>query len=388
MNLSNMSETEKRKHFEKINENNLHAKKKSKCMYKDCSRYSIDSHAISKNYHIKQIAENNVVMSFIPRRNAESKDLILDEVGVNKASVFQGFCKEHDEIFKSVDTNGIKTIGDLLLQCYRSVCFWLHMLTIDGKMMGEIQKDSDDTLKAFFEKIVPEFNYDEFRFGDEYLKGKKNYVSFVQRAKEELESALDKKNILKKLDRNMKILAGDLEIYFCKVDEQIPVVLNTMNTIEKGYNFFHIVLPNKDSTDIIVISASNGTVDLKDAWKSATSNMLSLIELIESWMIACEIWYIRPSVIKKIPKERMDIICQDIRYWQGENPLWQRYDMSIFDDLRLKYLDLYKQNNCILKEFEEKEMKKFMPQKRLEKEQRELNMKRKFGELQFYGDFS
>ena len=61
--------------------------------------------------------------------------------------------------------------------------------------------------------------------------------------------------------------------------------------------------------------------------------------------------------------------------------------MSIFDDLRQKYIKIYKDNDNLDDEYEEKERQKFIPQKRLNKEQREKNMRRLMGKLQYYGDF-
>lgn len=61
--------------------------------------------------------------------------------------------------------------------------------------------------------------------------------------------------------------------------------------------------------------------------------------------------------------------------------------MSIFDDLRQKYFKIYKDNDNLDDEYEEKESQKFIPQKRLNKEQREKNMRRLMGKLQYYGDF-
>lgn len=61
--------------------------------------------------------------------------------------------------------------------------------------------------------------------------------------------------------------------------------------------------------------------------------------------------------------------------------------MSIFDDLRQKYFKIYKDNDNLDDEYEEKERQKFIPQKRLNKEQREKNMRRLMGKLQYYGDF-
>ena len=61
--------------------------------------------------------------------------------------------------------------------------------------------------------------------------------------------------------------------------------------------------------------------------------------------------------------------------------------MSIFDDLRQKYFKIYKDNDNLDDEYEEKERQKFIPQKRLNKEQREKNMRRLMRKLQYYGDF-
>lgn len=61
--------------------------------------------------------------------------------------------------------------------------------------------------------------------------------------------------------------------------------------------------------------------------------------------------------------------------------------MSIFDDLRQKYFKIYKDNDNLDDEYVKKERQKFIPQKRLNKEQREKNMRRLMGKLQYYGDF-
>lgn len=373
MNLSNMSDVEEREHFEKITRTNMLRKKKSQCMYPNCNDVSIGSHAISKNYHIKQISERNHVMSFKSRRNEKSKELYLKKVGINDASVFPGFCKKHDEIFESIDKKGICTLKELLLQCYRSVCYWLHILTVDGEMIREIQNDVNDTMKAHCLKTIPHFDYDKFRSDDTYLNSQIDTVSFVDETKLILEKVLEKENKQTKLDRTQIITIADLEIYYCKIPENIPVILNTINSTVTG-NIFHIVLPNKENTDIIVINASNKKISLYEAWKSRTSNMLNVIGLIESWMMACEEWYIRPSIITNISEERREIICQDIRYWNGESKLWQPYDISIFDELRLKYLSYYKNNECLSDEREKEEKKKFGIPNRMSKEEREKNM--------------
>ena len=388
MQLENMNSKETHKHFEAIDKKNRNLKKSARCIYTGCENYSIGSHSISKNYHIKNIAENGKVMSFCPVRKGENKDLLVRNVGINDASVFHGFCKEHDELFQSIDNNGICTYKDLLLQCYRSVCYWLHMSVVDGIAMGEVQRYSDEFMREILKDIFPSFDYDEFRYGKKYQEKKIDFVTPIKEFKILLEKHIECIDKNKKIDNSTLVEIGDVEIFFRRVEEVIPVVLNTMNTVIGGKgNIFQIVLPNKNDTDIIVINASHKSVLLFDTWNIATSNMLNIIELIESWMIANEMWYIKPSVIENIPKERLDIICEDIRYWQGEHKLWEVYDMSIFDELRKKYFKIYKDNDNLDDEYEEKERKKFVPQERLDKEQREENLRRIIGEVQFYGDF-
>lgn len=388
MQFSGMNRQEERKYFEMLDKKNRNRKKSARCIYTGCERYSIGSHSISKNSHIKNIAENGEVMSFCPIRQGDNKELLLKKVGINQASVFHGFCKEHDQLFQSIDINGICTYKDLFLQCYRSVCYWLHMLTVDGSTMGELQKYTDDVMRGFFKRIVPSFDYDAVRFDKEYGENKVDFVKTIKELKTLLETQIECINNDRKIDNSVLVQIGDVEILFRKVEEVIPVVLNTMNTIVTGEdNVFQIVLPNKMDTDIIVINASHKRVVLLDTWKVATSNMLNIIELIESWMISNEIWYIQPSVIEKIPETRLKIICEDIRYWQGEHKLWEVYDMSIFDDLRQKYFKIYKDNDNLDDEYVKKERQKFIPQKRLNKEQREKNMRRLMGKLQYYGDF-
>ena len=267
------------------------------------------------------------------------------------------------------------------------ICF-CNVIEVYASTMGELQKYTDDVMRGFFKRIIPSFDFDAFRFDKEYEENKVDFVKTIRELKTLLETQIECINDDRKIDNSVLVQIGDVEILFRKVEEVIPVVLNTMNTIATGEdNVFQIVLPNKMDTDIIVINASHKRVVLLDTWKVATSNMLNIIELIESWMISNEIWYIQPSVIEKIPEVRLKIICEDIRYWQGEHKLWEVYDMSIFDDLRQKYFKIYKDNDNLDDEYEEKERQKFIPQKRLNKEQREKNMRRLMGKLQYYGDF-
>jgi hypothetical protein len=98
-----------------------------RCMYwaEECSR-PIGSHSISRSW-LEQIAERGHVMNF--RLNAERAPhepirVVVDETGINQASVFPGFCREHDsEIFGAVERRLFTaTTEQLCLLSYRSTC--------------------------------------------------------------------------------------------------------------------------------------------------------------------------------------------------------------------------------------------------------------------------
>lgn len=105
MQFSGMNKQEESKYFEMLDKKNKNRKKSARCIFTGCEKHSIGSHSISKNSHIKNIAENGEVMSFCPIRQGENKELLLKKVGINQASVFHGFCKEHDQLFQGIDIN-------------------------------------------------------------------------------------------------------------------------------------------------------------------------------------------------------------------------------------------------------------------------------------------
>ena len=74
------------------------------CMFDGCSRRAVDSHAISKLSSLAHIVDkNNKLLSFCPKRTADDKELLIKEVGYNKATAFKGFCVEHEKLFKNID---------------------------------------------------------------------------------------------------------------------------------------------------------------------------------------------------------------------------------------------------------------------------------------------
>ncbi len=109
-------------------------------------------------------------------------------------------------------------------------------------------------------------------------------------------------------------------------------------------NIFHIVVPNETYMDIIVI-VNEKEINIRTAWLKRMEDDISILNTIEGWMISNEEWYVKPSILKSITNERMNKISEDMRFKCGEMKLWEFYDASIFDELRIKIIEEMNHNN-------------------------------------------
>ena len=105
----------------------IHKKRNSTCLFPGCNDIPIQSHSLQKSLlktiadstnHVKKIGVN---VEF----KLNGKFSVLEEnIGINKASTFAGFCNKHDtEIFKSIESNIIDYNNQehLFLLLYRSI---------------------------------------------------------------------------------------------------------------------------------------------------------------------------------------------------------------------------------------------------------------------------
>lgn len=91
-----------------------------KCIFPNCNVKYSKAHSIQKSKILERIAHNGKVMSYDPRKTYVTGD--FEEVGINKASTFFGFCNHHDNsLFLEIedkDYNG--TLEQNFLFAYRT----------------------------------------------------------------------------------------------------------------------------------------------------------------------------------------------------------------------------------------------------------------------------
>lgn len=113
----------------------------------ECTNKIINAHTISKSGSLLEIAENGHVMGVKPSLSGLIKldgKLVLEKVGVKKASTFTGFCSVHDKaLFSPLEDEPITlTEQQLFLLAYRGFCREYFQKELNKKTV-DLMKEAD-----------------------------------------------------------------------------------------------------------------------------------------------------------------------------------------------------------------------------------------------------
>jgi len=97
------------------------------CMHPQCSKETIGSHTLQKSNSLQAIAEGSTATSAVvvsPHFNPATGDTIGTNLSYANASVFPGFCGDHDrDLFLHLEeTVGTPDTLGMLMQCSRTFC--------------------------------------------------------------------------------------------------------------------------------------------------------------------------------------------------------------------------------------------------------------------------
>ncbi len=98
----------------------------------ECTEKIIRAHTVSKSSNLKQIAENGHVYSFkksIMALDFNDGKFPVEKIGINKASVFNGFCSKHDkELFAIIEDKEIVFSNEqIFILAYRAMSRELYL---------------------------------------------------------------------------------------------------------------------------------------------------------------------------------------------------------------------------------------------------------------------
>lgn len=324
-------------------------KKRQKCIVDGCDKKSIEkSHTIQKSGSIKELSENHHILT--PNFNEKTGEMEMLSVGVNVASTFPGYCLEHESLFSEFENEKDYQTGEHLgLQLYRTVCREI--------VINEHQKKSAENIQkryiAFRDKMMNDAfiaNLDEetlntptlelkdfkltsndgrLRLADKHMKSiDKNLKEFLYPYRDAILNDLKKKKFQK---------IAYVAITF---NQQIPVALAGKGNFyyKKNINIIMNILPRTNNTYIFFSTLKKHTEALK-LYMQRFKNPLLMINAIESCMIhGSDHWFIKPSVWNRINEDFQQKILDSIN--DDKNNISDKFEMTIFNDLKQTYFDL------------------------------------------------
>jgi hypothetical protein len=328
--------------------------KSQNCIYKGCKEKSIPrSHSIQKASSLKLISEDNHVLAV--EFDIHSGKLKTQKVGINMASTFPGFCKQHEALFSDFEADKeIVNSEDFTLQIYRSVC---REIVKKNYHIGVLEKRKDQYL-SFRDKKIAEHLRNEL--GDEFIEKHKiklsslkftnldyrqdQITSEIKKLKKDIDGFLNKfqagivHDILTK--KSLKIygtvLVLDIELPVCLAGRGNFQVTRKSKTV--NVDAILNVLPYLTKTYIIAAVLSKFKSEL-DMYIGRFSNPLETVNMVESWMLhGSDHWFIKPSVWDKIQPQFKKDILNDI--WDFSKNIGHKYKYSILNDVKRLFLDI------------------------------------------------
>ena len=290
------------------------------CMIDGCGSPAIQSHTISENCYLSNIAIDGHLLRFEPRDNKLERRLVLCPVGIQDATVFKGYCSQHDnDIYVEIDKEPLKSIRGVLLQCLRVIDYSLYWESFACLYIQAGNEQISNETGIDVDKLC--FNH-RYRIIGEIL----NLQCIMQY---EIES-----DQYKDFGYHFHLATYDnYEIHFERSSLKIPVAMYNYFTLSTGRMVYVIVLPAEEHTDLIMIC--NKDLDLGLRWQNMVRNPISILNFVESCMMMGENWVACPSVFNSMTEEKKRVITEDLMYYKCRTLCdGVDYDMSIFDDIR------------------------------------------------------
>lgn len=335
------------------------------CSYPNCSEDNINSHAISKNLSLQSISESQHLYQFLPRQfNKTEKKPAFKKISVLKATAHHCFCEKHDNSFRTLDTSEISTTKDIMLQVYRSLCVAYSQEKTSAislyklKSMDAHKNISIDAVELFlkthgYAELIPELsNPDVVEIVQKRIQFQ--ISEHVDEDLKELERLCDyMKQIIDynadNADNFVDVPVGKLNrvttensthtIFYYKTNFQIPISINSIchaNYKHKKERILLTVVPYNTCNVIIAMipKITIKNLPLINKFTEYFSSNFRIVEYIESIISTCDGWYIKPSIIDTMPKEKSDFLCEDSMFI-NERKLFDTYDLSIFNDIKM-----------------------------------------------------
>jgi hypothetical protein len=298
-------------------------RKSGPCQYPGCTLSSIiKSHTLQRAGPLKEIAsrDNHII---VPKFNYASLKIEYDRKGLDSASTFPGFCKEHERLFESFEKRGtLRNTRDYVLQLYRSVSREAVRTGFDIEYL----RAQDKKVDALHVKKLTKLVIDEAqKLVSQYPVLRKFLISpegRSDRLNEWLETlSMDLKQIqsmIEDLERAVTAVDEDVlgaHIHRFTLPTRLPVTLSgqsALTVVERGNThrliFYVVVIPEKTSTQILVASRISqarlldGYLDSLDLFAVGGPLTDTVTAFVENFLFhGTDHWFFEENFWKSLP---------------------------------------------------------------------------------------
>lgn len=303
------------------------------CMLDGCKENAILSHTISKNF-LSLIAENNHVIcpeldindignSEEDNAKSTAHNLQFKKTGINIAGTFKGFCSKHDNnLFESLDNNGIMTEMDIFLQVFRSLCFsyfkTYYVSISEEKTFGyQYHANTDfENMQCLSQKDLLEILFD-------YIQSCLNLSLKI--LPEERNNPLVIQPYEDGRFHDFVFLYRRLPTYFdFALENDITFKMN-----EKFHHCIVTLFPQKEYTNLIILCHS----EINDFIRHFLYDEIDTLNFLESVLMLDSMFFIKPSEYESWSEIKKKIILDDYYFCNERTKFYESYDISIFDNI-------------------------------------------------------
>lgn len=322
-------------YYKYINERAASRKKGKKCMYPNCKNKPIKSHTIPEAKALKVISENNHIL--YPMLDESTTEYKMKKDGTGQTSIFPGFCKKHEEIFKGFERTGNFKDDSIVLQNFRVICRDLYFYKSIRRLFKENLNRYRNELIKYHNDLIGRSNIKKSlklqTINDENTDHMEKSIELLN--KEISDIMTDFYNPFTEqedfsITHVSAIILGELPV--CFAGRSGFEVKNIENGEVQGFQVVLTVLPYNGQTFLTFTTK----IEYQESFMAIISNYSSNIEMlsfIESWMIyGSDYWYIKPSYWENFVEAKKERILEDLKI-NNVYPV-KKLEYSIFDDIR------------------------------------------------------
>lgn len=333
MTNQNTKSEPKRRHL--VNQLNKERKKRWEkigiCYFPKCTKNSIrNSHSLSEKMMIDPISENRHV--FGPKVNTFTGKYEIGKIPVGEASIFPGFCQNHENLFAFEKEGEISNGKELQMQLFRSICRQLFFLEHERVSVLHYRKEMGKRLLTTVEReltLAPKLktSNDELKgYIDAEFLGK--FDLMVEQREKDI-SYVTENWYKPNSNRFGELLSGVFYEELIVCTKLLPVVLSgpilfddsprdDEGTPDFDYVYYVNIFPNKGKTHVHMVSLKKQEDKLKQLAESFEKSGQVLQTHIDKWMLRnCDLWYVSPTFWKDLDNNIKERVIEQLgnRFW-------------------------------------------------------------------------